>query len=201
MLEPYGFNSATVASVEDLLESDRTISGKRFESDTHELVIERTDICVRPKRPEVQESDELPLGVPDMTGHQSVITVHGPGIYNFNGRRFQVETMEYNSDMSLKQSEGSLVADAGRLTFPFVCRRWRQGDWMVPFGMKGRKKASDIFADLKYTSVQKEQTVMIVDCKGDLAEQQHIAGILGLRMDDRYKVTPKTETIIRITIL
>ena len=88
-----------------------------------------------------------------------------------------------------------------KLTYPFVCRRWRQGDWMIPFGMKGRKKVSDIFSDQKYTSVQKDSAVMIVDCKGDLAELQHIAGIMGLRMDDRYKITSKTETIIRITIL
>ena len=59
----------------------------------------------------------------------------------------------------------------------------------------------NIVTDMKYTSVQKEQAVMIVDCKGDLAEQQHIAGILGRRMDDRYKITSETETIIRITIL
>ena len=201
MLEPYGFNSATVASIEDLLESDRTISGKCFESEEYELVIERTDICVRPKQTPSPAIVELPSGVPDISGKLSVATVHGPGIYNFNGRRYQVETLSYTSDMTLKQPEGVLIADAGKLTFPFVCRKWRQGDWMVPFGMKGRKKVSDIFTDIKYTSIQKDEAVMIVDCKGDLAEQQHIAGILGWRMDDRYKVTSKTETIIKITIL
>ena len=102
--------------------------------------------------------------------------------------------------MPLKQPEGVLIADAGKLTFPFVCRKWRQGDWMIPFGMKGRKKVSDIFTDIKYTSIQKEQAVMIVDCKGDLAEQQHVAGVAGVRIDDRYKVTDNTETIIKITI-
>lgn len=201
MLEPYGFNSATVASVEDLLESGRTVSGKRFESDEYELVIERTDICVRSKRVSSQQDVDLPVGMPDMNGNLSVMTVHGPGIYNFNGRRYEVETMPYTSDMPLKQPEGVLLADASRLTFPFVCRKWRQGDWMIPFGMKGRKKISDIFADIKYTSIQKEQAVMIVDCKGELAQQQHVAGILGWRMDNRYRITSETETIIRITIL
>ena len=127
--------------------------------------------------------------------------VRGPGIYNFNGSRWQVEVLERTPDMELKQPQGTLIADADRLRFPFVCRRWRQGDWMIPFGMKGRKKVSDIFADQKYTSVQKTDSVMIVDCFGELAEQQHIAGILGLRMDDRYKITPTTRLIIRITLL
>ena len=129
------------------------------------------------------------------------MVVRGAGTYNFNGRRFRVEVLGRTPEMSLKQPAGTLLFDADILRFPFVCRRWRQGDWMVPFGMKGRKKVSDMFTDMKYTSVQKEQAVMIVDCKGDLAEQQHIAGILGRRMDDRYKITSETETIIRITIL
>lgn len=203
MLEPYGFNSATIASVEDLLESDRTISGKRFESEAYELVVERMALCVRPKRPAVQECNGvvLPLGVSDKMGQKTTVTVHGPGVYNFNGQRWQVDVVPYTADMPLKQPEGVLIADADKLTFPFVCRRWRQGDWMVPFGMKGRKKVSDIFADVKFTSVQKDEAVMVVDCKEKLAEQQHIAGILGLRMDDRYKITPTTKIITRLTIL
>ena len=200
MLEPYGFNSATIASVEDLLESERTHSGKRFESESYELIIERTDICVRSKQPSLHLTDNLPLGRPDLAGTISSVTVHSPGIYNFGGQRWEVEVMPYTSDISLKQ-EGVLIADSDKLTFPFVCRRWRSGDWMVPFGMKGRKKVSDIFSDSKYTSIQKEQAVMIVDCKGDLAEQQHIAGILGLRMDNGYRVTPTTKSIVRITLL
>jgi tRNA(Ile)-lysidine synthase len=101
----------------------------------------------------------------------------------------------------LKQPEGVLIADAGKLTFPFVCRKWRQGDWMVPFGMKGRKKVSDIFTDIKYTSIQKDEAVMIVDCKGDLAEQQHVSALLGVRIDERYKVTSKTRHLLYLTLI
>ena len=193
MLEPYGFNSATIASVQDLLESDRTISGKRFESETHELVIERTELCIRPLTP-----SSVLTGVENSFPPVSIMEVRGPGIYNFNGRRWKVELVEWSQDMPLKQPEGTLIADARKLTFPFVCRAWRNGDWMIPFGMKGRKKVSDLFADLKYTSIQKDQAVMIVDCTGDLAAMQHIAGILGVRMDDRYKVSSKTMSVIKI---
>ena len=42
---------------------------------------------------------------------------------------------------------------------------------------------------------------MIVDCKGSLAEQQHLAGVLGVRMDDAYRVDENTKSIIRISIL
>lgn len=92
--------------------------------------------------------------------------------------------------------------DAEKLKFPFVCRRWRQGDWFIPFGMKGRKKVSDLFADLKYDTLAKETAIIMVDTQtADLAEHQHVAGVLGLRIDDRYKVTPSTKTVIRFRIL
>ena len=48
--------------------------------------------------------------------------------------------------------------------------------------------------------MQKDLAVILVDMAGDLAEQQHVAGVAGVRIDDRYKVTDNTETIIRITI-
>ena len=41
---------------------------------------------------------------------------------------------------------------------------------------------------------------MIVDVQsGAMAEQQHVAGIIGVRIDDRYKVTSSTSEIIRIS--
>lgn len=194
MLEPYGFNSATLASIEELLESDRTISGKRFESPSYQLLVERRELCVRPKASEAADAD-----VP--CDRDAVMTVRAPGIYDFNGRRWRVDVSERTPDMQLKQPYGTLIADADRLKFPFVCRRWRRGDWLVPFGMKGKKKVSDMFADLKYSSVQKESAVMIVDCRGQMAQEQHVAGVLGVRMDDAYKVTHSTVSVLILTEL
>ena len=189
ILEPYCFNSQTLASIEALLESDRTISGKRFDSPTHTIITERDGLLVLPKM-----ADDLDM--------ESIMPVRGVGIYNFNGSRWQVEVLKWSEDMPLKQPNGTLIADADKLLFPFVCRRWRQGDWFIPLGMRGRKKVSDLYADLKYGALEKDASVMIVDTSSEgLAEDQHIAGVLGVRLDDRYKVTSSTKTIIRITIL
>ena len=91
--------------------------------------------------------------------------------------------------------------DADKMAFPFVCRPWRQGDWFVPFGLKGRKKISDLFADLKFGQADKAKALMMVDCRGEMAEQQHVAGVLGYRIDDIYKVDQTTKTIILIELL
>ena len=194
ILQSYGFNSATLESLESLLESDRTISGKRFESASHILYTERDSLIVRP----VSIND---ISYRQRSDRDDMMTVRGEGVYNLNGVRWQVKVVEMTRDFSLKQPVGTVIMDADKMAFPFVCRSWRQGDWFVPFGLKGRKKVSDLFADLKFTQMDKAKALMIVDCRGDLAENQHIAGVLGYRIDDRYKVDQTTRNIILMTIL
>ena len=197
ILEPYGFNSSVLESLENLLASDRTISGKRFESDGYVLLTERDTLVVMPQ----SSRPTSPLSFRPTEGSAEIFTpVRIPGTYHVNGTRVVVETLPWPPDMPLKQPEGTIVLDAAKLKFPFVLRKWRAGDWMIPLGMKGKKKISDLFTDLKYGHTQKECAVILVDMTGDFAEQQHVAGVAGVRIDDRYKVTDNTETIIRITI-
>ena len=199
ILSPYGFNSAVLASVEDLLMSDRTIPGKRFESETHFLLTERDEFVVVEK----QDKDVVVLrpGHPFCLQSDShIMTVRGTGTYHFNGSSFTVELLPWTSDISLKQPEGTLIMDADKLTFPFVCRPWTRGDWLKPLGLKGRKKVSDLFTDLKYDTFAKEAALMIIDCRGDLAEEQHVAGVMGVRIDDGYKVTSKTKHILKMKL-
>ena len=193
ILEPYGFNSSTLASLEDLLASDRTVSGKRFESKGYAVLTERDGLRICK---DVRKVMSEPTG--DVT-----MPVRCAGTYHFNGLSIKVELIDWNKDMPLKQPEGVLIFDAAKLEFPFVLRTWRSGDWLVPFGMKGKKKVSDLFADLKYDSFMKSSAVMIADVRTEgMAETQHIAGVAGLRTDDRYKVSSSfTKSVIRITIL
>ena len=198
ILEPYGFNSATLESIEALLMSDRTVSGKRFESEEYILHMERVHMLVN-RKVAGQTGNGLISVIPGLTGDPFTV-VRIPGTYHHCGLRITVEVLPWTPDMPLRQPAGTLIFDADRLKFPFVCRRWRAGDWMIPFGMKGRKKLSDIYADLKYGHLEKETALVIVDCRGDLAEQQHVAAALPVRIDDRYKVTKDTTKIIRIRI-
>ena len=252
ILSPYGFNQQSLASIESLLTSSRTIPGKRFESPTHILltargyftVLSRLSASVNEKgaygkvpsnqnlsvsvgkevfnidtlsQEEDRQLDAIGIFPPPGRGRgpacwegangvlclsADVTILRAPGIYNFNGSRFKVELIAWTSGMPLKQPSGTLIFDADKLPLPIVCRKWRQGDWFTPLGMKGKKKVSDLFTDLKYDTLAKESSVIIVDTQTEgLAEQQHIAGILGVRIDDRYKVTKSTQNVIRLTVL
>ncbi len=242
ILEPYGFNSAVLASIEDLLSSDRTVSGKRFDSKDHTVLMERDHMHVVPliagragndvlrhaqpdslrhAQPDTlrhaqpdslcpaqpdsvrhARPDTLRHARPDRASDAAFMPVRGAGTYHVNGRAFKIEVVEWTYDMPLKQAEGVLVLDAEKLRFPFVLRGWRDGDWLIPFGMKGKKKVSDLFADLKYDSVMKASAVMISDVQTEgMADSRHIAGVAGVRIDDRYKVSSSTRSVIRISVL
>ena len=202
ILEPYGFNTSVLESIESLLTSDRTVSGKRFESDKYTLLTERDTLVVTCRETTAlsfRPSSQLSFR-PSGASEEIFMPIRTAGAYHVNGSRVDVETLPWTPDMPLKQPEGTIILDASKLGFPFVLRKWRAGDWFIPLGMKGKKKISDLFTDLKYGHIEKDGAVIIADCSDGLAEQQHVAGVAGIRIDDRYKVTENTETIIRITI-
>ena len=147
----------------------------------------------------MNHSDARRIVIPDLIG-DPFVPVRGAGAYHCNGKRFVVEVLPWSAEMPLQQPAGMLIFDADKLKFPFVCRGWRNGDWMIPLGMKGKKKLSDMFTDLKYNYQDKENALVLVDCTGDRAEKQHIAALLGARIDDQYKVSDRTTSIIRITL-
>ena len=66
--------------------------------------------------------------------------------------------------------------------------------------MRGKKKVSDLFADLKYDSLQKGKAVVVVDTTTDgMAENQRVAALACVRIDGRYRISDSTELIIRIS--
>jgi len=91
-----------------------------------------------------------------------------------------------------KQTTTTIYVDADKIEYPLVLRKWREGDVFQPFGMKGKKKLSKFFKDEKLSLVAKENTWL-------LCSQEKIIWIVGLRADNRFKVTEKTNLILKIT--
>jgi tRNA(Ile)-lysidine synthase len=106
----------------------------------------------------------------------------------------KVEILDRAEITDLKQPRGILLLDACKLPLPLIVRPWRAGDWLVPLGMRGRKKLSDLFVDLKYSILDK-QRARVIDW-----QESRIAALLGERGDDALKVTSETRTVYRITI-
>lgn len=96
--------------------------------------------------------------------------------------------------LSIEKDNRFLYADLRRLTFPLTLRRWKEGDWFIPFGMKGRKKVSDYFTDRKYNLKEKENAWLLLS-------RDDIVWIVGERPDDRYKITEGSTDVFIIEVI
>jgi tRNA(Ile)-lysidine synthase len=85
----------------------------------------------------------------------------------------------------------SFYVDAAKLTYPLKVRTWRLDDVFHPFGMKGKKKLTKFFKDEKLSLLSKN-SVWVLE-SGD-----EIVWVIGLRPDDRYKVTNATNKVLKI---
>ena len=90
---------------------------------------------------------------------------------------------------SLRQPENVALLDADLLQWPLKLRRWHEGDAFVPFGMNGRKKVSDFLINEKESLPEKNRQFVLVS--GD-----DIVWVVGRRIDDRYRVSDRTENIL-----
>lgn len=178
-LEPYGFNASVMDSLAALLVSQGAHAGRTFLCGEYSLVTTSSAIVVS----RISESPAAPT------------MVFAPGVYEVGGRKFIISLEDWPScGMPLKQPEGVLIMDAARLSFPFVLRRWQEGDWFVPFGMKGSKKLSDYFTDKKMSLITKSSAVIAAASDAPC----RIHAVLCLRSDDSLRVTPSTSQVVVI---
>ena len=82
--------------------------------------------------------------------------------------------------------------DAAKVRFPLTIRRVVEGDWMQPYGMKGRKLLSDLMTDLKMTVFEKRRQLVVVDSQGV------IVWLVGLRAAQCVAVTDQTKEVLEI---
>lgn len=85
--------------------------------------------------------------------------------------------------------------DYDKLTLPLQLRKWQVGDRFHPLGMKGSKLLSDFFVDQKMTTRQKEECHVLATADGQ------IVWVVCKRIDDRFKVTDKTKTVLKVQIV
>ena len=93
----------------------------------------------------------------------------------------------------LKTSKKAFL-DFDKLTFPLRLRKWQNGDFFYPLGMKSKKKLSDFFIDQKLSLFKKDDIWL-------LCTNNDIVWVVGYRIDDRYKVTDNTKKMYIANLL
>ena len=84
--------------------------------------------------------------------------------------------------------------DAQKVVFPLTVRRVEEGDWMIPFGMRGRKLLSDLMTDRKMTVFEKRRQLVVIDA------QDVIVWAVGLRIADSVAVAETTQSVLELIL-
>ena len=144
LLADYGFNSAHASQICDSMRADSV--GSVFSSADYDLLVDRECLLVEPHLEPMK-----PFVIPE-TGTYILDEKH----------KIRVESGAF------EVSKDPLVAtlDASKVHFPLTVRRAEEGDWMVPFGMSGRKLLSDMMTDLKKSIFDKRKQIVITDNQG-----------------------------------
>ena len=123
-------------------------------------------------------------------------SLNRPGSFHMEGLRCTLSVEEIDREVlpeDLKGSPWIIFLDADQISYPLTIRTFQAGDKFIPFGMSGHKKLKDFFIDLKIPS--KDRThIPILTCK-DIP-----IWVCGLRLDDRFKVTPVTRRVLKVTM-
>jgi len=173
-LKPYGFNDEDVV---DVINSLNKQSGKQFYSSTHQLIKDRTKLILT----EIKANDKQEFILEKMDDFNTL-----PFVLN-------VQLVPKEQLKTIKKDKKIAYLNAEKITFPLVVRKWKKGDKFKPFGMKGTKKISDFFIDEKFSLVEKENTWI-------LAATNKIIWLIGYRIDDDFKISEKTKTILQLAV-
>lgn len=168
LFREYGFTN-----IENLLELFEAESGKELRSESHRLVKNRDHLLLAGLSKPTSDSYEI---------HEQHSSIKNP---------IQLTIEEVNKMGG--SSNNTIYVDKETLNYPLMIRKWKNGDYFYPFGMKGKKKISKFFKDEKIDILSKEQQWLI--CSGD-----NIVWIVGRRADERFKVTSKTTEILKFTV-
>jgi len=171
-LRQYGFNTDQCHFIFEAME---TGIGNKYYSPTHQLVIGRNELVLSEIQPVAEEEIQIEIGEEEI----------------FSPVHLRFSQFERTADFVIDKSQDVAQLDLDKIQFPLTLRHWRHGDRFHPLGMKGSKLLSDFFVDQKFTEWQKQNAWLLTNAEDD------ILWVVGFRIDNRFKVTSETKSVLR----
>jgi tRNA(Ile)-lysidine synthase len=175
IIKEFGFSAAQVEEVIRLLRSE---SGRYVQSATHRIIKNRRWLIIAPA-----QSQEAQTLVIDEEENRIVFE---NGSLNFE--------QLHNKNVQLSTEPSVAFIDLSAIQFPLILRKWKKGDYFYPLGLRKKKKIARFFIDQKLSLTDKEKVWV-------LESNKKILWVVGLRIDDRFKITDATEQILKIQLV
>ncbi len=179
ILKPLGFSSSQIVEMVSHLDGQ---TGQLWYSPSHELTHDRGVFIVLPR--EGAEPRQL------------VIPETGRYVYDEQlSLRLTERALTPSSNVFFSKVPTIVDLDASSIRFPLTLRRVAEGDRFTPLGMRGTQLMSDFLTNLKRNRFEKRNQLVLLDATGT------ILWVLGLRINDHFKLTPQSTSCLRIEIL
>ena len=176
VLSPLGFNRT---QIQDVAASVHAQPGLKFRSATHQIIKGRNEFCVR----EFYTEQFGPITLEINPGNSVILP---------DGRTLSISTAPAGTPISKNPDIATFdlsLFQGDSLTI----RPWTAGDSFVPFGMKGRKLVSDFLTDIKISPAERKNRLVV-------SFNKDIIWVMGLRSDNRYRVTEQTSNQLILTV-
>jgi tRNA(Ile)-lysidine synthase len=172
IIKEFDFTPAQTEEVIKLLDSE---SGRYVQSATHRIIKNRRWLIIAPAQSEQAET--------------LVIDEDESKVVFENGElAFEQLT---GKNVQLVNDAAIALIDKDMLHFPLLLRKWKKGDYFYPLGLKKKKKLARFFIDQKLSLTDKEKVWV-------LESNKKIVWVVGLRIDDRFKLTEATKQVLKI---
>ncbi len=173
IIKDFGFTSSQVQEAVHLLESE---TGKYISSSSHRIIKNRNWLIISPKQ---------------TTEAANILIEETDKKVAFSNGELSFELLEISA-FQIPSANNIAALDHAEITFPLLLRKWKQGDYFYPLGMKKKKKLSKFFIDQKLSKTDKENVWI-------LEMNKKIVWIVGQRIDDRFKVLDSTKQVLKIS--
>ncbi|MBS1600462.1 MAG: tRNA lysidine(34) synthetase TilS [Bacteroidetes bacterium] len=174
IIKEYGFSSSQVDEFIHLLDSE---SGKYILSSTHRVIKNRNWLIIAPNQNE---------------SSQTILIEKEDKSILFPLGKLQIDLFSA-TDHKLQIVNTTAQLDADQIEFPLILRKWTRGDYFYPFGMTKKKKLSRFFIDEKVSKTGKEK-IWVIEMN------KKIIWIVGMRIDNRFKISPQTKRVLKIEV-
>lgn len=179
VLKPLGFTSSQVSEMATHLDGQ---TGQLWTSSTYELTHDRDSFFVLP----LETGEPRKLVIPEIGRY-----VYDDGL----SLRLTERSLLPSSALSFSKDSTVIDLDAASVRFPLTLRRTAEGDRFVPLGMRGSQLVSDFLTNLKRNRFEKRSQLVLLDACGT------ILWVVGLRINDQFKLTPQTTSCLRIELV
>ena len=169
IFKEFGFGASQIPEIKKLFTAS---SGKYTQSSTHRVLRNRAWLLINL-----------------LTVEDNAIILVEAGVMEVSVNGFLLSFSAVDNLVVLDQDLSHAFIDNRFVEYPLIVRKWKNGDYFYPLGMKKKKKVARFLTDLKLSKIEKENQWVVESNK-------KIIWVVGRRIDDRVKLSESSRSVL-----